>query len=427
MTDDLFPDQLTDTLPDIDRASGLLHLEAFAGKAGHAYAKGRNFDLGPSRHHLVSCLSAHLRRRLLTEDEVIDAVLARHSFPAAEKFITEVYWRTYFKGWLEMRPSVWQHWLSELTRLPHTDAVETACSGQTGIDCFDFWADELVRTGYLHNHARMWFASVWIFTLRLPWQQGAAFFMKYLRDGDPASNTLGWRWVAGLQTRGKAYAARAENIDQFTRGRFAPHGRLNEQVFAVDGPENPSAQPIMMPSASPVVADGVPYLLVLAAEDCHPESLALPHAPAVLVSLPSWLGNYQIGADLNWLRDAQADRLDQAALTDTLARARAHFAVPQAATSALDVGRDGQSDHLLDQTAEQLAELCRQHQISDLVTAYLPVGFWQSHYQRLCAHPALSGVRSHFVMRDYDRRAWPSATKGFFPFKSKIPGWLNQR
>ena len=96
--------------------------------------------------------------------------------------------------------------------------------GATGIDCFDAWARELVATGYLHNHARMWFASIWIFTLRLPWELGADFFLRHLIDGDPASNTLSWRWVAGLQTAGKTYLATAENIARFTGGRFAPQG-----------------------------------------------------------------------------------------------------------------------------------------------------------------------------------------------------------
>ena len=50
----------------------------------------------------------------------------------------------------------------------------------------------------MHNHVRMWFASIWIFTLNLPWQLGADFFMQHLLDGDPASNTLSWRWVAGI-------------------------------------------------------------------------------------------------------------------------------------------------------------------------------------------------------------------------------------
>ena len=71
----------------------------------------------------------------------------------------------------------------------------------------------------MHNHARLWFASIWIFTLKLPWELGAAFFLEHLHDGDPASNTLSWRWVAGLHTKGKNYVASADNIEKFTDGK----------------------------------------------------------------------------------------------------------------------------------------------------------------------------------------------------------------
>ena len=66
----------------------------------------------------------------------------------------------------------------------------------------------------------MWFASIWVFTLELPWQLGAEFFMKHLFDGDAAANTLGWRWVAGVQTQGKNYLASEWNIKKFTNNRF---------------------------------------------------------------------------------------------------------------------------------------------------------------------------------------------------------------
>jgi len=75
----------------------------------------------------------------------------------------------------------------------------------------------------------MWFASIWIFTLELPWQLGAEFFMQHLYDGDPASNTLGWRWVAGVQTQGKHYLASEWNINKFTNNRFQ-NIKLNEDV-----------------------------------------------------------------------------------------------------------------------------------------------------------------------------------------------------
>ena len=92
--------------------------------------------------------------------------------------------------------------------------------GKTGIDCFDTWIEELRENNYLHNHSRMWFASIWIFTLGLPWQLGARLFMKHLLDGDASSNTLSWRWVAGMHTNKKPYLASKENIDKYTVNRF---------------------------------------------------------------------------------------------------------------------------------------------------------------------------------------------------------------
>ena len=78
----------------------------------------------------------------------------------------------------------------------------------------------------------MWFSSIWIFTLNLPWQLGAEFFMKYLKDGDPASNTLSWRWTAGVQTKGKHYLAQEWNIKKFTNGRYEKI-KLNENATPV--------------------------------------------------------------------------------------------------------------------------------------------------------------------------------------------------
>ena len=89
--DDLFAEQIAGSLPELNRSAGLAQLDMFLSKAGITYAKGRNFDLGPGRHQMVSRLSGHLRRRLVTEEEVINGVLSRHSFSSAEKIITEIY------------------------------------------------------------------------------------------------------------------------------------------------------------------------------------------------------------------------------------------------------------------------------------------------------------------------------------------------
>ena len=192
------------------RTAGLARLASFVPGAGAAYARTRNYDHGPRRRSNVSGLSPWIRLRLLTEQEVLAAAVAAHGPSGCRKFAEEVCWRTYFKGWLELRPAVWSDYRAELKRQRDAlsrpgarhDAWRRALAGETGIDCFDAWVRELAETGYLHNHARMWFASIWIFTLDLPWQLGADRFLRHLLDGDPASNTLSWGWVAGLHTRG---------------------------------------------------------------------------------------------------------------------------------------------------------------------------------------------------------------------------------
>ena len=207
-------------------------LQAFVNNGLSGYERLRNYDFGLADRHNVSLLSKYITHRVLFEYDVVQRILAQPPVQMVEKFIQEVFWRIYWKGWLEHRPAVW----ADFTAFDHSQTPQTpyqqAINGKTGIDCFDVWAAELQNTNYLHNHARMWFASIWIFTLGLPWQAGARFFMQHLNDGDAASNTLGWRWVAGVQTSGKHYLARASNIEQFTDGRFAPV-RLNETALPI--------------------------------------------------------------------------------------------------------------------------------------------------------------------------------------------------
>ena len=120
---------------------------------------------------------------------------------------------------------VWYDYLSQLESLEDVKVNNPlyfkAIEGNTGLECFDSWAKDLLEFGYLHNHSRMWFASIWIFYFYLPWQLGAEFFYQNLIDADSASNTLSWRWVAGLQTQGKKYITYRENIDRFTGDRFS--------------------------------------------------------------------------------------------------------------------------------------------------------------------------------------------------------------
>ena len=215
------------------RAKALDRLESFVENNLAEYSKLRNFDFGPEKRSNVSCLSPYISHGIVNEQEIIKKSLSKFSFSKNEKFIQEVLWRTYWKGWLELRPNVWSDYLTELIKikedLKNNQNYKNAIEGKTKIDCFNQWVIELKENNYLHNHTRMWFASIWIFTLELPWQLGAEFFMQHLYDGDAASNTLGWRWVAGVQTQGKHYLASEWNIKKFTTNRFN-NIKLNEKA-----------------------------------------------------------------------------------------------------------------------------------------------------------------------------------------------------
>ena len=215
------------------RAKAVDKLDYFIKNNLSEYTKLRNFDFGPDNRSNTSCLSPYITHGTINELEIINKSLNKFSFSKNEKFIQEVLWRVYWKGWLELRPNVWSDYLIELDKIKNdfkdNQNYLNALEGKTNIECFNYWVNELKENNYLHNHTRMWFASIWIFTLELPWQLGAEFFMQHLFDGDAASNTLGWRWVAGVQTQGKHYLASEWNIKKFTNNKFQDI-KLNENA-----------------------------------------------------------------------------------------------------------------------------------------------------------------------------------------------------
>ncbi len=387
---------------DPSRQAALARLAQFVPLAGQAYTNGRNTDGGPDAPSAVSRLSPYLRYRLITEQEVVAAVLDRHSFNAAEKFVQEVLWRTYWKGWLEMRLSVWARFMAERDHqqqsFPNARAIAAAENGMTGIDGFDDWARELVATGYLHNHARMWFASIWIFTLRLPWALGADFFLRHLIDADAASNTLSWRWVAGLQTVGKTYLATADNIARYTNGRFAPHGLAREAV-ALTEPPVAGAQPLperVQPDAA------LPSLLLVTPDDMHAESLPFqgPVAAAVIAT----------GDGLLWGDAARA--FVGAAAADAIAPTAAHYHCAAETIATLD--------------PETLIAIAHAAGVRQIVTACAPVGPVADALALLERSLAREGIVLAQVRRAWDAQFWPHAKKGFFPFKERIPALLRE-
>ena len=206
------------------------------------YSSQRNYDFGPKSRENISNLSKYISHRIINEYDLIREILSEYNLQKVDKFIQEVFWRVYWKGWLEHRPQVWRDFVDSDPTYSEEE-YKKAINGKTGIECFDDWVKELKTENYLHNHTRMWFASIWIFTLNLPWELGARFFMKHLFDGDAASNTLSWRWVAGIQTQGKNYLARESNIRKFTNQRYM-NTSLNENALPLENYQVYSPQEI---------------------------------------------------------------------------------------------------------------------------------------------------------------------------------------
>jgi len=413
--------------PQASRAQGLEQLEAFISKAGRAYQTHRNTDLGPGRHGHVSLLSPYLRHRLIDETEVLSQVLAEHSQSEAFKFVQEVFWRSYWKGWLEQRSLLWPEYQQQLPGIlqrqtqnrRQSDDYNAAVNGATHIPLFNEWCEELVRTGYLHNHARMWFASIWIFTLKLPWQLGADFFVRHLMDGDPASNTLGWRWVAGLHTAGKSYLATAKNIKTCAQARLA--GRSDQELglnklatSTFNLPELLSAKALQKTEIrwpAPETADPAGYqanhgrtALLLTEEDLTWMPSQPPQGIVALSASPRSV----IASCSDVVR-----HFTESAIHDGLQRFTGHYAslgLP-CAESALD--------------DEALVRWLVEQRMDAVVCAYAPMGPTRLRLRALRGQLACKGISMRMQMRDYDRLVWPHASRGFFQLGKRIPEFLD--
>ncbi len=397
------------------RDAGLAQLQRFLPKAGRHYAGERNDDHGPDQRGNVSTLSPFIRHRLITEAEVLSAVLAAHDRAAAAKFIDEVYWRGYWKGWLEHHPEVWQSYLADVEMLSKslgrkggfTSTYALATSGQTGLKPFDAWVQELLQTGYLHNHARMWFASIWIFTLQLPWQLGADFFLRQLLDGDPAVNTLSWRWVAGLHTKGKIYLATKENIARYTSKRFDATldlpslDQLVSHAAACQEQTNPTLQPVVYPPELPALQSGGENVFVITEEDLD---LSIPIEPRAVFAL-------DVIEPEGLPRAERVGTFKRGAIADALRRAERLWPLAKV--------------HDVPLSAEELFAQIVRTEPHQVMLSYPAMGHAQPVMARLSNRLACQGVQVCVHMNAHDRAVWPYTQNGFFELRKHIPALLD--
>ena len=346
------------------------------------YNAKRNFDFGVTNRSNVSCLSPYITHRLITEYETAKIVLKKHPFQKVDKFIQEIFWRIYWKGWLELRPKVWTDFIEDLKTIKEDKDYLKAENGETDIECFNDWVNELKNFNYLHNHTRMLFASIWIFTLRLPWQKGAEFFMKHLYDGDAASNTLSWRWVAGIQTKGKNYLAQSWNISKFTNNKYK-NVKLNETALPIIDKREYKISPFQI-SKNEDVNDN----LIIFENEMHEDFLEKKRYKKIYFVL---LGNENRSVKLStkvldYKKDVMKSRLNEIKYESELL--------------------DGKS----------LTNLAKTSKSFDVI--YPSIG---ENFSFLKMVVKKNNLDVNFITRKEDEFCWKFSNKGYFNFKSNIP------
>lgn len=392
------------------RAEALQTWEEFRPRVG-AYAEARN-GVRPG-HRAVSRLSPAIRRRLVTEFELVASATEGQAFWRVEKFVQEMMWRRYWKSWLELRPNVWTEYQADAKRLRaglrgyQAKRVQEVEEGRSGVEIMDYFADELRHTGYLHNHARMWFAGWWIHTEKLPWQLGADFFYRHLLDADPASNTLSWRWVAGLQTQGKTYLTRRSNLEKYVEPSL-----LAEHSGGLERFEDKLAQPArvddttLLHAETPADADDTAL-----PDDLPAETGLWVHADDLCTESAAPLADFRpraifAGLDTGIL-EAEAvsgprrEHL-RASVRDGLERAGEHFGAPTTYEDA--------------PLPETLAAWAKKNGLRAVVALRPAVGPLWELVPVLRARLAKDGVTLHLVWRPEDSQTLPHARSGYFSF-----------
>ena len=366
------------------------NLDIFIDNYLQNYGSKRNFDLGPP-HPNVSKLSPFIRRRFLSEKEILKTIFPKYSLNSVDKFVQEIFWRTYWRGWLEFHPKVYADFDKKIKQYE--------IPKKTGIKCFDHWTEELLDTGYLHNHARMWYASIWIFTLKRSWEEGAKFFSDYLIDWCPASNTLGWRWVAGLQTVGKNYIARSENIKTFTNNKFYPKNQLNEASCPISSEINLNEN----------VISNIQY------DKVDIKSLD-----------KSILGLVLTNNDLS-LHKSINKNIDHFAkcLFYMKGETKNNLVKKFEKDLFLNILKDIPDCEFIS-SFDELVIWAKSKKIDTLIIPFETVGNKILNNENLLSRLKSKDVNCIFYLRNWDKQAFPFAKKGFFPFKKKIPELLKQ-
>ena len=176
------------------------------------YARSRNFIDGD-----VTYLSPYISRGVITVKMIKDRIFMRgYKSYEIEKFIQELAWREY---WQRIWQSKGDEILSDLKQIQpdfvHRKLPAAVLDHHTRIDAVDNYIEQLYEQGYMHNHIRMYVASIVCNIAKSHWSLPAKWLYYHLLDGDVASNHLSWQWTCGSASSKKYYCDQA-NISRYT-------------------------------------------------------------------------------------------------------------------------------------------------------------------------------------------------------------------
>ena len=401
------------------------------------YASMRNYETKDLQN--VSGLSPFINYRALGEWEVLDEVLKDYDQNRISKFIDELFWRSYWTGWMESHPKVWEDYIENLAKLEvhwkSKISYQEAIQGETELEIFNQWNQQLIESGYLHNHARMWYASIWIFTLKLPWQLGANHFLKHLLDGSESVNTLSWRWVAGLQTKGKAYFAREQNIKKYSFRSVEGLRSLEipSQLSIQDHETFPLVEISKLDEVDSVLNPSLfesPMGLVLFPSDLIPEIGELHDAAFSSIAIFEDLNiskKLHSSVSHEFYKEIERDAIERISnhwYAEIVRIDGAEFPSAKYNSHTDNVGllcKKRLYSGAFDDWVASVVGWAKQENLRSVCWYEPPIGYERENSKLLKFRLEQNGIVSKIIRRKWDELTFVHCQKGFFQFKKKIP------
>jgi deoxyribodipyrimidine photo-lyase len=261
------------------------------------YAKTRNFINGD-----ITYLSPYLSRGVISVQQIKESVLQKgYKAYQIEKFLQELTWREYYQRvWQVKKENIFSDLKQDQPDFLHHQIPTAIVNAATGIESIDAHINTFYKTGYLHNHIRMYLAAIVCNNAKSHWLAPARWMYYHLLDGDLASNSCSWQWVAGSFSS-KKYYCNQENINKYThtnqQDTFLDHSYEHIAVMPVPNalePIGPVDLTTILPPTSVPVLDVTKPTLLYNSYNLDPKWRAGENANRILLLEPSHFNNYPV-------------------------------------------------------------------------------------------------------------------------------------